>query len=115
MDAHRVTLDEVVYFRERVLFVVMVAVSLLIYGSLGLLAFSDRETGGVIIFYGLLFALGVFLTHALAVGTIRGNGVLVSAGQFPLLHQLVLTRETPLWQAWIQERFPMPAESSKSE
>src|SRR2546422_730751 len=24
-------------------------------------------------------------------------------------------RETPLWQAWIQERFPMPTESSKSE
>jgi uncharacterized protein YndB with AHSA1/START domain len=23
--------------------------------------------------------------------------------------------ETPLWQAWIQERFPMPAEPSKSE
>ena len=25
------------------------------------------------------------------------------------------SRETPLWQAWIQERFPMPAELSKSE
>src|SRR5206468_12431198 len=24
-------------------------------------------------------------------------------------------RETPLWKAWIQERFPMPAETSKSE
>jgi hypothetical protein len=24
-------------------------------------------------------------------------------------------RETSLWQAWIQERFPMPAEPSKSE
>jgi hypothetical protein len=23
--------------------------------------------------------------------------------------------ETPLWQAWIQERFPMPSEPSKSE
>ena len=26
-----------------------------------------------------------------------------------------VARETPLWQAWIQERFPMPTESSKSE
>jgi hypothetical protein len=26
-----------------------------------------------------------------------------------------VARETPLWQAWIQERFPMPAESSTSE
>ena len=24
-------------------------------------------------------------------------------------------RETPLWQAWIEERFPMPSEASKSE
>ena len=24
-------------------------------------------------------------------------------------------RETPLWQAWIQERFPMPSEASQSE
>jgi len=26
-----------------------------------------------------------------------------------------VARETPLWQAWIQERFPTPSESSKSE
>ena len=26
-----------------------------------------------------------------------------------------VARETPLWQAWIQERFPMPPETSKSE
>jgi uncharacterized protein YndB with AHSA1/START domain len=26
-----------------------------------------------------------------------------------------VARETPLWQAWIQERFPMPTESGKSE
>jgi hypothetical protein len=26
-----------------------------------------------------------------------------------------VARETPLWQAWFQERFPMPAEPGKSE
>ena len=26
-----------------------------------------------------------------------------------------VARETPVWQAWLQERFPMPAEASKSE
>ena len=26
-----------------------------------------------------------------------------------------VARETPLWQAWIQERFPMPTEPSQSE
>jgi hypothetical protein len=26
-----------------------------------------------------------------------------------------VAHETPLWQAWFQERFPMPTELSKSE
>ncbi len=26
-----------------------------------------------------------------------------------------VARETPLWQAWMQQRFPMPAEPGKSE
>jgi hypothetical protein len=26
-----------------------------------------------------------------------------------------VARETPPWQTWIQERFPMPSETSKSE
>jgi hypothetical protein len=26
-----------------------------------------------------------------------------------------VARETPVWQAWFQERFPMPTELSKSE
>ena len=26
-----------------------------------------------------------------------------------------VARETPLWDAWFQERFPMPAEAGKSE
>ena len=26
-----------------------------------------------------------------------------------------VARETPLWQAWFQERFPMPTELSKSQ
>jgi uncharacterized protein YndB with AHSA1/START domain len=27
----------------------------------------------------------------------------------------IVARETPLWEAWVQERFPTPAETSKSE
>ena len=26
-----------------------------------------------------------------------------------------VARETPLWQAWIQKRFPMPTQPGKSE
>jgi len=89
MEARRLTLDDVVSPGERVLFAVMMLVSLLIYGGLGFLAFSNASTGGAILFYVVLFALAAFLTHAVAIGRIRGNGVLVSERQFPLLQQLV--------------------------
>jgi hypothetical protein len=26
-----------------------------------------------------------------------------------------VARETPLWQAWVQERFPMPSEPGKND
>jgi len=100
MEARRLTLEDVVNPRERVLFALMVLVSLLIYGGIGLLAFSDASTGGAIIFYGAVFALAAFLTHALAVGRIRGNGVLVSERQFPLLHQLVTAHGQRLGLTW---------------
>src|SRR2546430_4182750 len=89
MEARRLTLADVVSPGERVLLAVMVLVSLLIYGGLGFLAFSNASTGGAILFYVVLFALAAFLTHAVGIGRIRGNGVLVSERQFPLLQQLV--------------------------
>ena len=33
----------------------------------------------------------------------------------PVVEAGTVARETPLWQAWLQERFPMPTEPSKSE
>jgi hypothetical protein len=27
----------------------------------------------------------------------------------------IVASETPHWEAWVQERFPMPSETSKSE
>lgn len=89
METSPLTPDQLVYGRERLLFAVMVAVSLLIYGGLVVFALADASTGGVILFYGSLVALGAFLAHALALGRIRGNGILVTERQFPLLHQLV--------------------------
>jgi Zn-dependent protease with chaperone function len=89
MDARGLTLDQTVYGGERVLFVVMVVVSLLIYAGLGLLVYATPSTGGVILFYGLLFVLAGFVAHAFALGRIQGNGVLVSERQLPLVHQLL--------------------------
>ena len=54
-----------------------------------------------------------------ALGTISfpGGSSMVALSFYLYGDQAAATvaRETPLWQAWIQERFPMPAELSKSE
>lgn len=89
MDVRRLTTSELVLPRERVLFGVMVAVGLAVYAGLVLAARANAQTGGVIVFYAVLLALGAFFVHALALGRIRGNAVLVSERQFPLLQRMV--------------------------
>src|SRR3989449_4191401 len=89
MEAGRLALGELVYGRERLLFALMIVVSLLVYGGLVTLALSDASTGGVFLFYGVLLAFGGFVAHAFALGRIRGNGVLVTERQFPFLQQMV--------------------------
>jgi len=88
MDLPQLTLDRVVHQRERLLFAVILVVSVLVYAVVVLVAMSDPRAGGVILLYGCLFAIAGFLVHALALGRVRGNAVLVSARQFPLLHRL---------------------------
>lgn len=89
MDGRPLAVNQLVLPRERGLFVTMVVVSLLIYGGLGVRAFSDAASGGVILMYGVLLSVGAFLVHALALGRVRGNGILVSERQFADLHRLV--------------------------
>ena len=53
-----------------------------------------------------------------ALGTINfGGPIMVALNLYLYGDQAAGTvaRETPLWQAWIQERFPAPPEPSKSE
>ncbi len=89
MPTSTLTREQVVYGRERVLFAVMVVVSLLVYGGLVLFALSDAASGGVIVVYAVALSLFAFLAHAFALGRIRGNGVLVHERQFADLHRLV--------------------------
>ena len=63
MEARRLTLDQLVHERERLLFWLMAALSLIIYLLIGVTVLSDPATGGVILFYGLLLALLGFLVH----------------------------------------------------
>lgn len=89
MDARRLTIDQLVHPRERVLFALMVLGGLAVYGGLALLAMANAQTTGMIVTYALLFALAGLMVHGMALGRIRGNGVLVSERQFPELHRLV--------------------------
>jgi uncharacterized protein YndB with AHSA1/START domain len=55
---------------------------------------------------------------AAALGTVNFGGSVMATFSFYLYGDQAagtVARETPLWQAWIQERFPMPQEPSKSE
>ena len=89
MDSARLSLDSVVHPRERLYFGMLVFVSLLIYAALAWVVLSQPTAPGTIVVSGLLFALAGFLVHALAIGRIRGNGVLVSERQFPVLFRMV--------------------------
>jgi hypothetical protein len=55
---------------------------------------------------------------AAALGAVNCGGPIMVTLSFYLYGDQAagtVARETPLWQAWIQERFPMPPEPSKSE
>jgi Zn-dependent protease with chaperone function len=90
-------LSALVHPKERLYFGIALVVSLLLWTGLGLLLVSGpEEMRGGFLMYGI--AIGVFLavSHGLLVGRIRGNGVRVSARQFPELHELVLAHTARL-------------------
>jgi Zn-dependent protease with chaperone function len=74
--------------RERWLYGVMVAVSLIVYSVLILVGLGDPKAALMIVSYGMVFALLALFGHGLALGRVRGNSVLVSERQFPQLHRL---------------------------
>jgi uncharacterized protein YndB with AHSA1/START domain len=68
--------------------------------------------------FGALLRLDAPAPGIAALGTIEfGDMVMATFTMYLYGDQAAaaVERETPHWQAWIQERFPMPAEASKSE
>ena len=68
--------------------------------------------------YGALLRLDQPGPGAAALGAVNCGGPIMVTLSFYLYGDQAagtVARETPLWQAWIQERFPMPPEPSKSE
>lgn len=92
---HDAALGALVNPKERLYYALLVVASLALYALLGvslLGAMATPETGaviGVFALYAGLFGLGFFLLHAVMIGRIRGNGVRVTARQFPALHRQV--------------------------
>ncbi|NUO37028.1 MAG: M48 family metallopeptidase [Gemmatimonadaceae bacterium] len=82
-------LSALVHKKERLYHAVMLAFSAVVYGSLALMVVNVPATGGVVLGYGVLFALLFFMMHGLMLGNVRGNGVRVTATQFPTLHATV--------------------------
>jgi Zn-dependent protease with chaperone function len=79
---------QLVNTRERVLYAMMVVISLLVYGGLIALALSNPRAGASILIYGIVFAMVGLFAHGLALGRVRGNAVRVSERKFPQLHRL---------------------------
>ncbi|HEX2250954.1 MAG TPA: M48 family metallopeptidase [Gemmatimonadales bacterium] len=87
---------QLVNSRERILYAVLVMVSLAVYAGLIYAGLQKPEVGGTILLYALLFALLGLFALGLALGRIRGNAVRVSERQFPQLHRLAVAHSKRL-------------------
>lgn len=84
------SLDQMVNSRERVLYGIMVVLSLAVYGGLVMWGLSQPETGASFLVYAVIIPLIGWFAHGVALGGVRGNGVRVSEKQFPQLHRLTV-------------------------
>lgn len=83
-------LSALVHKKERRYYAIMLTLSAVVYAGLALMVMQVPETAGVFVGYGLVFALVFFMMHGLMLGNVRGNGVRVTATQFPSLHAAVI-------------------------
>jgi Zn-dependent protease with chaperone function len=83
-------LSQLVYSRERILYGVMVVVSLGVYAGLVMWALSQPEIGARILAYAIVIPLLGWYAHGVALGRVRGNAVRVSDKQFPELYRLTV-------------------------
>lgn len=99
--------EDLVDDNERFLFWVMVVVSVLLYYLLVRVALAGGEKTSVFLGYLVGFMLLTFVMHAYTMGHIRGNGVRVSARQFPLLQRLVEAHAAKLGMESVPEVYVM--------
>ena len=80
-----VDVDSLVHPKEKIYFAICVVVSVIIYYLLVRVVLSGAQASGVVLFYIVAGIVGYFIFHGLMLGQIRGNGIRVSARQFPEL------------------------------
>lgn len=112
--SHRpVDLSKLVNPKERRYYFAMLALSLLVYvGILATLVKAGAAGAaglGVFAGYGVIIALGVFMMHGIMIGHLRGNGVRVTATQFPVLHRIVTDHARTLGMAKTPDVFVLQA------
>lgn len=98
-------LDALVNPKERRLYTLLVAISIVVYAGLASVALASAEAASSVILYGAIMALALFMTHGLMIGRLRGNGVRVSDRQLPTLHGLVTRHAATLGLARLPDVF----------
>ena len=84
------SLGQLVYSRERILYGIMVIVSLAVYAGLVMWGLSQPETGASFLVYAILIPLIGWFAHGVGLGHVRGNAIQVSEKQFPQLFRLTV-------------------------
>jgi hypothetical protein len=82
-------MPDLVNSRERVLYALVVIVSLVTYAVIGLVVLAQPEFAISVAFYGALFAVAAFFAQGHTIGRLRGNAIRAGERQFPLLHRTV--------------------------
>jgi Zn-dependent protease with chaperone function len=111
-DSPRRTAEDLsgfVHKKERNYHVLMLVVSAAVYAGLVAVMVSGDEGTGLVIGYGVFFALIFFMMHGLMIGGIRGNGVRVTATQFPALHATIVRHAETLGLAKAPDVFLLQA------
>ena len=111
-DSPRRTAEDLsgfVHKKERTYYVLMLVVSAAVYAGLVAVMVSGDEGTGLVIGYGVFFALIFFMMHGLMIGGIRGNGVRVTATQFPALHATIVRHAETLGLAKAPDVFLLQA------
>jgi Zn-dependent protease with chaperone function len=98
-----------IHRKERVYFALMLVVSAAVYVGIAAELLFDTAGAGVVVGYGLFLALFLFIMHGLMIGRIRGNGVRVTATQFPALHAAIVNHAATLGLEKVPDVFLLEA------